>query len=149
MTWFFKQTDFGLPVVTLYLRTALLHQVQITEEGESCARAASLLSPTASCCASTSAPGTRPAWNAPCVWARSVEPVTAGTACSTASTTMKSKISFLTHWSKTSSVKQSVASLQQVGLRLMEVSKMSFSWAWWMFARAFLSFGGGIIFSLC
>lgn len=66
-------------------------QVRSTGEGESCVRAASLPSPTASCCAWTSAPGTRPASSAPCVWARSPGPVTAGTACCTASTTMKSK----------------------------------------------------------
>jgi len=67
------------------------HQVQITEEGERCVLAASLPSPIASCCAWTSVPGTRPASSVQCVWARSPGRVIAGTACCTASTTMKSK----------------------------------------------------------
>lgn len=42
-------------------------QVRTTEEAGSCAQAARLPSPTASCCASTSAPGTKPASSARCV----------------------------------------------------------------------------------
>lgn len=60
-------------------------------EAAKCARAARPRSPTASCCVSTSARGTSRASSARCAWARSLGRATAGTDCSTASRTMKSK----------------------------------------------------------
>lgn len=56
-----------------------------------CVQVVSRPSRTDSFCVWTISPGMRRVWSAPCVWARSVGPATAVTACSTANMTTRSK----------------------------------------------------------